>query len=142
MLGVYFVKVKGFYQSKEDSYIVFNISVNELKFISKYFNQDSFIVGIRQEEDNNYYSGTGYYAPVLKLIAKSGDFQDLENFVFGFSENSDWVNIVKKNLKGFSGIKNWIHNDFRDSLNSQFQLSRYEAQFGDIELLIKMFGNL
>ena len=96
---------------------------------------------IEWQDENSFYTGSSEYIPVLKMFLKGqGDFQDLENFVFGFS-NKDNQYIKKVDLDDFSGIKNYIHNDFRKTINA-YNKDQYESKFGDLDLLIKMYGNL
>ncbi len=96
---------------------------------------------IEWQDENSFYTGSQEYIPVLKMFLKGiGDFQDLENFVFGFSDKNNEY-IKKVDLKNFNGIKNYIHNNLRSNADSNFK-SDYEAKVGDLDLLIKMYGNL
>ena len=68
--------------------------------------------------------------------------QDLENFVVGFSNDSEWVSLVKKEIKDFTGIKNYIHNEFRYAVKSDFNSEKFSNKLGDLDMLVKMFGSL
>ena len=98
---------------------------------------------IEWQDENRFFTGSSHYIPVLKRFLKGqGNFQELENFVFGFGDkNNQYIKLV--NLDDFSGIKNYIHNDFRkSSKNSNFSKSEHESKFGDLDLLIKMYGSI
>lgn len=73
-------------------------------------------------------------------IAKGGDIDELQGFIFGYG-NTVSNEVVAKELQGFAGVKNYLHSRIKSARDDSWKSGELTGIFGDLLTLDEAFRN-